>query len=249
MIYNKKQTQEIAPLALHHLRLERNISPHKLGIGYHKYLSCAIWAATKITGKNYQDSMSELDTAFLQYPEKFNEDNKSNYVKAQKLKEKKIRVLRDIRKTFYHYNVLVFWLNKNKYSVELQKLTNYGKVIEEDSSGNIYFCISKIKFDITTINVSKKGENHLSFACKKAMKKEPVGYDKLERETNDNNRIIIILNGRPFCMNLRDIESNFFSVNAKKYLTIYTDKKGQYRVKKTKYLQKFHTILKVSSFI
>ena len=81
------------------------------------------------------------------------------------------------------------------------------------------------------------------------MKKEFVEYDKLEGETNDNNHIVIILNGRLFCMNLRDIDSNFFSVNSKKYITIYADRKGQYKVKKTKYLQYFHTISKVSSFM
>ena len=188
---------------------------------------------------------------FLQYSEKYNEYNKCNSVKAQKLKEKKIRGLRDIRKAFYHYNVLVFWLKKNNYSVELQKPTNYGKIIEEDSSGNVYLCIGKMNFDITTIKVSKKEKKkiHLSFACKKAMKKEFVGYDKLKGETNDNNHIVIILNGRMFCMNLRDIDSNFFSVNAKKYVTIYADKKGQYKIRKTKYLQYFHSISKVSSFM
>lgn len=133
-----------------------------------------------------------LKQAFLQYSEKFNEDNKCNSAKAQKLKEKKIRGLRDIRKVFCHYNVLVFWLKKNKYSVELEKPTNYGNINEEVSSGNIYLCIGKMNFDITTMKVSKK--NHLSFACKKAMEKEFVGYDKLESETNDNNRIVIILN-------------------------------------------------------
>ena len=51
LIHTKEQTQEIAPLALHQLRLERNISPPKLGIGYHKYLSCAIWVVSIITGK------------------------------------------------------------------------------------------------------------------------------------------------------------------------------------------------------
>ena len=74
------------------------------------------------------------------------------------------------------------------------------------------------------------------------MKKEFVGYDKLEGETNDNNHIVIILNGRMFCTNLRDIYSNFFSVNAKKYITICIDRKSQYKVKKTKYLQYFHNI-------
>ena len=127
LIHSKEQNQVIAPLTLHQLRLERNISPPNLGIGYHKYLICAIWTISILTGKNYQESMSDLDTAFLQYSFKFNEDNKCNSVKAQKLKEKKIRCLRDIRKAFYHYNVLVFWLKKNKYSVELENPTNYGK--------------------------------------------------------------------------------------------------------------------------
>ena len=176
MIHTKEQTQEIAPLALHQLRLERIISPPKLGIGYNKYLSCAIWAVSIITGKNYQDSMSELETAFLEYADKYNEDNKCNSVKAQKLKEKN-RSLRDIRKAFYHYNVLVFWLKKNKYSVELQKPTNYGNIIEEAFFGNVYLCIGKMNFDIITMKVSKKEKKkiHLSLAWKKAMKKEFVG--------------------------------------------------------------------------
>ena len=63
-----------------------------------------------------------------------------------------------------------------------------------------------MNIDFTTLKVSKKEKKkiHLSFACKKAMKKEFVGYDKLQGETNDNH-IVIILNGLLFCMNLRDI--------------------------------------------
>ena len=163
LIHSKEQTQAIASLIFHQLRLERNIRPPKLGIGYNKYLSCAIWAVSTITGKNYQESMSELETAFLQYADKYNEDNKCNTVKAQKLEEKNIRGLRDIRKVFYHYNVLVLWLKKNSYSVELQKPTNYGKIIEEDSSGNLYLCIGQMNFDITTIKVSKKEKKRLIF--------------------------------------------------------------------------------------
>ena len=47
------------------------------------------------------------------------------------------------------------------------------------------------------------------------MEKEFVEYDKLEGEKNDNNHIVIILNGRMFCMNLRDIDSNFFLCECK----------------------------------
>ena len=42
LIHSKEKTQAIAPLTLHQLRLERNIRPSKLGIGYNKYLSCVI---------------------------------------------------------------------------------------------------------------------------------------------------------------------------------------------------------------
>lgn len=65
LIHSKEQTQAIAPLTLCQLRLERNTSPPKLGIGYNKYLSCAILAVSITTGKKYQDSMSELETSFF----------------------------------------------------------------------------------------------------------------------------------------------------------------------------------------
>ena len=105
----------------------------------------------------------------MQYSEKFKEDNKCNSVKAQKLKEKN-RSLRDIRKAFYHHNVLVFWLKKNKYFVELEKPTNYGNIIEEVSSGNVYLCIGKMNFDITTMKVSKKEKKKMETGEMKIMR-------------------------------------------------------------------------------
>ena len=91
-----------------------------------------------------------------------------------------------------------------------------------------------MNFDMTGIKVSKKETKsiHLSFVCKKAMKKEFVGYDKLESETYDNNHIVIILKEHMFYMNLRYIDSIFFSTNAKKYVTISAGKKDQYKAEK-----------------